>query len=169
VRFVAVLAVILLLVGCGQASSSVDKQQKREGLERVEKNAPQNEQSPVIPAYDITKEQECTDTGIVGKCYSVSTDVTSREDLEVITADILLKNPEYLAILVSFYPNKPTADLSGMGFAFKNEQAARVVLAQALSQGATVEDEVGEAMANGGIYVVSVADEVREFTESTIG
>jgi hypothetical protein len=169
VRFVAVLAVILLLVGCGQASSSVEKQQKREGLERVEKNAPQYEQSPVIPAYDITKEQECTDTGIVGKCYSVSTDVTSREDLEVITADILLKNPEYLAILVSFYPNKPTADLSGMGFAFKNEQAARVVLAQALSQGATVEDEVGEAMANGGIYVVSVADEVREFTESTIG
>jgi hypothetical protein len=169
VRFVAVLAVVLLLVGCGQASSSVDKQQKRESLERVEKNAPQNEQSPVIPAYDITKEQECTDTGIVGKCYSVSTDVTSREDLEVITADILLKNPEYLAILVSFYPNKPTADLSGMGFAFKNEQAARVVLAQALSQGATVEDEVGEAMANGGIYVVSVADEVREFTESTIG
>jgi hypothetical protein len=169
VRFVAVLAVVLLLVGCSQASSSVDKQHKSEGLERVEKNVPQNEQSPDVPAYDITKEQECTDTGIVGKCYSVSTDVTSGEDLEVITSDILLKNPEYLAILVSFYPNKPTADLSGMGFAFKNEQVARVVLAQALSQEVTVEDEVGEAMANGGIYVVSVADEVREFTESTIG
>ena len=168
-RFVAVLAVVLLLVGCGQASSSVEKQQKREGLERVEKEVPQNEQSPYIPSYDITKERECTDTGIVGKCYSVSADVTSGEDLEVITSDILLKNPEYLAILVSFYPNKPTADLSGMGFAFKNEQVARVVLAQALSQGGTVEDEVGEAMANGGIYVVSVADEVREFTESTIG
>jgi hypothetical protein len=169
VRFVAVLAVVLLLVGCGQASSSVEKQQKREGLERVEKEVPQNEQSPYIPAYDITKKQECTDTGIVGKCYSVSTEVTSREDLEVITSDILLKNSEYLAILVSFYSNKPTADLSGMGFAFKNEQVARVVLAQALAQEATVEDEVGEAMANGGIYVVSVADEVREFTESTIG
>jgi hypothetical protein len=169
VRLVAVLAVVLLVVGCGQASSSVEKQHKSEGLERVEKEVPQNEQSPVIPAYDITKEQECTDTGIVGKCYSVSTDVTSGEDLEVITSDILLKNPEYLAILVSFYPNKPTADLSGMGFAFRNEQVARVVLAQALSQENTVEDEVGKAMANGGIYVVSVADEVREFTESTIG
>jgi hypothetical protein len=168
VWFVAVLAVVLLLVGCGQASS-VEKQQKREGLERVEKEVPQNKQSPDIPAYVITKEQECTDTGIVGKCYSVSTEVTSEEDLEVITSDILLKNPEYLAILVSFYPNKPTADLSGMGFAFKNEQVARVVLAQALAQGATVEDEVGEAMANGGIYVVSVADEVREFTEGTTG
>jgi hypothetical protein len=169
VRFVAVLAVVLLLVGCAQASSSVEKQHKREGLEPVEKKVPQNEQSPYIPAYHITKERECTDTGIVGKCYSVSTDVTSEEDLEVITSDILLKNPEYLAILVSFYPNKPTADLSGMGFAFKNEQVARVVLAQALSQEVTVEDEVGEAMANGGIYVVSVADEVREFPEGTTG
>jgi predicted phosphoribosyltransferase len=56
-----------------------------------------------------------------------------------------------------------------MGFAFKNEQVARVVLAQALAQGSTVEDEVGEAMAKGGIYVVSVADEVREFTEGTTG
>jgi hypothetical protein len=168
VRLVAVLAVVLLLVGCGQASSSVDKQQKREGLEPVEKKVPQNEQSPVIPAYHITKEQECTDTGIVGKCYSVVTKVTSREDLEVITFDILLNNPEYLAIVVSFYPNKPTADVSGMGFAFKNEQVARVVLAQFLAQGTSVEDEVSKAMANGGIYVVWVADEVREFAEGTI-
>jgi hypothetical protein len=169
VRFVAVLAVVLLLVGCAQASSSVEKQQKGEGLEPVEKEVPQNEQSPYIPAYDITKERECTDTGIVGKCYSVETEVTSGEDLEVITSDILLKNREYLAIVVSFYPNMPAADVSGMGFAFKNEQVARVVLAQALAQGATVEDEVGKAMANGGIYVVSVADEVREFTEGTTG
>jgi hypothetical protein len=168
VRFVVVLAVVLLLVGCGQASS-VEKQQKREGLERVEKEVPQNEQSTDIPAYDITKEQECTDTGIVGKCYSVVTEAISGEDLEVITSDILLKDPEYLAILVSFYPNKPAADVRGKGFAFKNEQVARVVLAQALAQGATVEDEVGEAMANGGIYVVSEADEVREFTEGTTG
>jgi hypothetical protein len=81
----------------------------------------------------------------------------------------LLNNPEYLAIVVSFYPNKPAADLSGMGFAFKNEQVARVVLAQYLAQGPTVQDEVGKAMANGGIYIVSVADELREFTEGTAG
>jgi hypothetical protein len=164
-----VLVLVLLLVSCAQASSSVEKQHKREALEPVEKEVPQNEQSPYVPAYHITKEQECTDTGIVGKCYSVVTEITSREDLEVITSDILLKNPEYLAIVVSFYPNKPTADLSGMGFAFKNEQVARVVLAQYLAQGSTVEDEVGKAMANGGVYVVSVADEVREFTEGTTG
>ena len=168
-RFVMVLAVVLLLVGCAQASSSVEKQQNREALERVDKKVPQNEQSPYVPAYHITKERECTDTGIVGKCYSVVTEVTSGEDLEVITSDILLKNREYLAIVVSFYPDKPAADLSGMGFAFKNEQVARVVLAQYLAQGSTVEDEVRKAMANGGIYVVSVAVELREFTEGTTG
>jgi len=164
-----VLAVVLLLVGCAQASSSVEKQHKREALERVEKKVPQNEQSPYVPAYHITKEQECTDTGIVGKCYSVVTELTSGEDLEVITSDILLKNREYLAIVVSFYPDKPAAEVSGMGFAFKNEQVARVVLAQYVAQGSTVEDEVRKAMANGGIYVVSVAVELQEFTEGTIG
>jgi hypothetical protein len=110
-------------------------------------------------------EQDCTEIGIVGKCYDVSTDVTSREDLEVVTADLWLDSPGYLAVLVKFYPNKPTADLSAAGFAFENEQASRVVLAQFLVQGASVEDEVREAMANGGIYVVMPADEARKLTQ----
>jgi hypothetical protein len=169
VQIMVALAVVLLLVSCGQASSTVEKQQKKEGLERIEEEVPPKEQSPYVRAYDITMEQECTDTGIVGKCYSVSTEATSREDMEGVTADLWLKNPGYLAVLVTFYPNKPTADVSATGFAFKNEQAARVVLAQVLAQGASVEDEVREAMSNGGIYVISVADEVRVFTEGTTG
>jgi hypothetical protein len=92
------------------------------------------------------------------------------EELEVITADLWLDSPGYLAVLVTFYPNKPTADLSAEGFALENEQAARVVLAQFLSQGTSVEDEVREAMANGGIYIVVPADETRELTqESAVG
>ena len=112
-------------------------------------------------------EQDCAESGVVGKCYGVSTDATSREELEVITADLWLDSPGYLAVLVTFYPNKPTADLSAAGFAFENEQAARVVLAQFLSQGTSVEDEVREAMANGGIYVVVPADETRELTQES--
>jgi hypothetical protein len=158
VQPVVALAVVLLLVGCSQAASPVEKQEKREGLERIEKEAPPKEQSSNIPAYDITMEQDCADTGIVGKCYSVSTAATSREDLEVVTADLWLKSPGYLTVLVTFYPNKPTAGVSGRGFAFKNEQAARVVLKQVAAEGATVEDEVREAMANGGIYIIPVAD-----------
>jgi hypothetical protein len=161
------LAVMLLLVGCGQVASPVEKQEKREGLERIVEEARPRERSPGVPAYDITMERDCADTGIVGKCYSVSTDATSRGDMEIVTADLWLKSPGYLAILVTFYPDKPTADVSGAGFAFRNEQAARVVLKQVAAEGATVEDEVRKAMANGGIYVISVADEVRELTEGT--
>ena len=114
-------------------------------------------------------EKDCADTGVVGKCYTVATDATSKEDLEVVTADLWLENPEYLVVLVTFYPDKPTADVSGAGFAFKNEQAARVVLKQLTAEGATVEDEVRQAMANGGIYVISAGDEMREFSQENIG
>ena len=43
----------------------------------------------------------------------------------------------------------------------------RVVLAQFLAQGPSVEDEVREAMGNGGIYVVAPADEAQELTQQT--
>jgi hypothetical protein len=169
VRFVTVLAVVILLVGCNQAVPSVEKQHNREAPERIEK-APPRDPSPDLPAYDLTFEQDCSETGVVSKCYDVSTDATSREELEVITADLWLDSPGYLAVLVTFYPNKPTADLSAWGFAFENQQAARVVLAQFLAQGTSVEDEVREAMANGGIYIVAPADEARELDqESTVG
>ena len=162
-RFLAVLAVVILLVGCSQATPPIQKQQKREGPERSEQVSPR-EPSPDLPAYDITLKQDCADTGVVGKCFKVSTDATSREELELVTADLWLDSPGYLAVLVTFYPSKPTADVSAAGFAFENEQAARVVLAQFLAQGTSVEDEVGEAMANGGVYVVAPADEARELT-----
>jgi hypothetical protein len=168
VRFVTVLAAMLLLVGCSQTAPPVEEQQKQEGPEGIEQ-APSREPSSGLPAYSITSEQECAETGIVGKCYSVSTDATSREVLGNVTADLWLDSPEYLAVLVTFYPDKPTAgptaDISATGFAFENEQAARVVLAQFLAQGTTVEDEVRGAMANGGIYVLSVADGAQEFTQ----
>jgi hypothetical protein len=166
VRFVTVLAVVILLVGCGQAAPSVEMQQNREAPERIEKVPPRGS-SPDLPAYDITSEQDCAETGVVGKCYGVATDATSREELEVVTTDLWLGSPGYLAVLVMFYPNEPTADASAWGFAFENEQAARVVLAQFLAQGTSVEDEVREAMASGGIYVVVPADEARDLNQET--
>jgi hypothetical protein len=162
VRFVTVLAAMLLWVGCNQAAPPVEEQQG-EGPERIVE-APPKEPSPDLPAYDITSAQDCAETGVVGKCYSVSTDAASREELGLVTADLWLDSPGYLAALVTFYPSKPAADISAVGFAFENKQAARVVLAQFLAQGISVEDEVDEAMANGGVYVVAPADGTRELT-----
>jgi hypothetical protein len=155
---------MILLVGCSQAAPSVEEQQKGEGPERIGE-APPRETSPDLPAYDITSEHDCADAGVVGKCLRVSTDATSRKELGLVTADLRRGSPGYLAVIVTFYPSKPTAGVSAAGFAFENEQAARVVLAQFLAQGTSVEDEVGEAMANGGVYVVAPADEARELTQ----
>jgi hypothetical protein len=128
-----ILAAMLLLTGCSQAVSTVEKQQKREGQKWIVE-APQGGPSASLPTYFIYLEQDCAETGIVGKCYSVSTDATSREEFQLVTADLWLKSSGYLAVLVTFYPNEqtaePTADVSTTGFAFENEQAARVVLAQ---------------------------------------
>ncbi|HSK82172.1 MAG TPA: hypothetical protein VK902_02035 [Rubrobacter sp.] len=162
-RIATLLAVVILLVGCSQGAPSVEKQNNREAPERIEK-APPRGPSADLPAYDITFQQDCAQSGVVGKCYGVSTDATSKEELEVVTAELWLDSPGYLAVLVTFYPNKPTVDVCAEGFAFENEQAARVVLAQFLAQGTSVEDEVREAMANGGIYIVAPADEARELT-----
>ncbi len=162
-RFVTVLAAVLLLIGCSQAAPPAVERQKGEGPERIGE-APPREPSPDPPAYDITSERDCADTGVVGKCFKVSTDATSREELGLVTADLRLGSPGYLAVIVTFYPSRPTAGVSAAGFAFENEQAARVVLAQFLAQGASVEDEVGEAMANDGVYVVAPADEARELS-----
>jgi len=44
--------------------------------------------------------------------------------LELITDDLWYGNPGYLAVMVTFYPSKLTAEVSAAGFAFENEQAA---------------------------------------------
>src|SRR4028119_197653 len=168
------MAAMLLLVGCSQAAPPAEERQKGEGPERIGE-APTREPSPDPPAYDITSERDCADAGVVGKCFKVSTDATSREEsgpvppgppaygisagrdcaeaggvgecfkvatdatsreeLGLVTADLRLGSPGYLAVIVTFYPSRPTAGVSAVGFAFENEQAARVVLAQFLAQG----------------------------------
>ena len=130
--FVSMLAVVILLVGCSQAAPSVEKQHKREPPERIEK-VPLKGSSTDLPAYDITLEQDCAESGVVGKCYGVSTDATSREELEVITADLWLGSPGYLAVLVTFYSKKPTAELSAAGTLLGGRQLTVVTVDMPLS------------------------------------
>jgi hypothetical protein len=94
VRFVTTLTVVILLVGCSQAAPSVDKQHNTEALERIGE-APPRGPSADLPAYEITFQHDCDESGIVGKCYGVSTDATSREELEVLTANLWLDSPGY--------------------------------------------------------------------------
>jgi hypothetical protein len=147
---------VFLLAGCGRENSSVERQERGEGIEEA---TPKQGESP--PAYDITLENDFEDQGLSVKRYAVSTGATLGEDFEAITADLRERSSGYQVVQVVFYPDDSDTDvISGAGFAFKNEEIARTVLTEVSVEDANVEDRVREAMANGGIYVVSMADQV---------
>jgi hypothetical protein len=87
---------------------------------------------------------------------------TSEEPLTALTRHFRDANPEYAAILVTFYPDKPTAEPSGSGFAFRDEETARAVLSSMYTNPAeaSVEEQVRQTMQNDGLYVMSIQDEV---------
>jgi hypothetical protein len=147
---------VFLPTGCGRENSPVERQERGEGIEEA---TPKQGASP--PTYEIRLENDFEDEGLTVKRYDVSTGATSGEDFEAITAELRDKSSGYQVVQVVFYPENSAADVtSGAGFAFKNEEIARTVLSEGSVDDATVEDRVREAMANGGIYVVSMADQV---------
>jgi hypothetical protein len=83
------LAVVILLVGCSQGAPSVEKQHNTEALERIEKVPPRGP-SPDLPAYEMTFQQHCAESSVVGKCYGLCTDATSTEELELLTTELWL-------------------------------------------------------------------------------
>jgi hypothetical protein len=154
---VLIALAVFILTGCGRANPPVERQEKGEGIEQA-----MPKQRASIPAYDITLENDFVERGLTVKRYDVSTGATSGEDFEAITADLWAKSSGYQVVQVVFFAENSTAEASsGAGFAFKNEQVARTVLTKVSAQGASVEDRVRKAMENGGMYVISVADELQ--------
>jgi hypothetical protein len=147
---------------CGQASSPAERQERQGGVEQVKREEAEN-----IPTYDVTLEQDCSqDYPYPTKCYSVTTTATSTENLEALTRQFAEESPEYLAVVVTFYPPRQTADTSGTGFFFDNGDVARSIISQMYQnpEEANVDDQVSEAMQNDGIYVIAVAEEVESMT-----
>jgi hypothetical protein len=157
---VLIALAVFLLTGCERTNPPVERQEKGEGIEQ----AMPKQKASLAPAYDITLENDFVERGLSVKRYDVSTGATSGEDFEAITADLWAKSSGYQVVQVVFFAEKnSTTEVSrGAGFAFKNEQVARKTLTEATPQGTNVEERVRKAMENGGIYVISVADELRE-------
>jgi hypothetical protein len=157
---VTVGVLVLFFSACGQASSPAERQERQGGVKQV-----QREESEDLPAYDVTLEQDCSqDYPYPVKCYSVTTAATSTEDLEALTRHFAEESPQYLAVTVSFYPPRQTAEISGTGFFFANEEVARSVISQMYQNPgeANVDEQVNEAMQNDGIYVIAITEEVEE-------
>ena len=149
---IAVLAAVAMLAGCGGADT-----EEREGQAGTEEETvPAN-----LPDYTVMAEEESTQAGQDVKNYAVSTDATSEEDLRALTLFFRSEAPEADAVVVSFYPNEATVELSGAGYAFASEEAARAVLGSGYT-----DTDIARIMQDDGVLVTSVADTLEEITSS---
>jgi hypothetical protein len=167
-RAVAVLfGVLLAMAGCSQTSSAPEQGEKEDVEQAVEETPDgQKVQKEVsvpadVPAYTLTKDEAGMVQGFGVRNLAASTDVTSEQDLESITRELWAETEEDI-LAVSFYPNEPGADVSGTAQAFLSEGAARAFISAQYTDPseADVEGQVREAMANDGLLVISLQDEV---------
>src|SRR5215212_8639442 len=120
VRILVVMAVLIALYGCGQASPAPE--QGDEGGRQI--SVPEN-----VPNYDVTKEERCPIGNQDAKCIVLYGEATSEDDYEAITRELWSKNQDENALILEFYPpRKPGADMEGAGYAFSDKRAARAVI-----------------------------------------
>ena len=173
VRALLVLAVLVASYGCGQ-SSPPPAQGEKEDIGRAtgegENEAPEPSRPDVpavVPAYDVTKDEQGMLQGLRVRNMAATTDATAEEEIEAITRDLWAKSTSADVLIAYFFPDEPGATESGYGQAFENEEAGRAFLTAqyAASASANVENELEEAMSNDGIFVVSFVEEVDEFNQ----
>jgi len=150
------MAVLMLTSGgCGQANSPVEQREKQGGVEPVQKEV----EEPSLPDYDVTLDQDCTQGNILGRCLSVTTSATSEEAFRTLTAYFRDESPEAMAVVISFYPPRQTADISGSGEWFANEEAARAFLGPAYT-----DSDIQAIMDDDGMLVISMKVTLDELT-----
>src|SRR5919107_1831955 len=79
------LAGLLMTIGCSQANSPAEHQQRSEGLESAQKVANKPESLATLPKYHVTKKKTCQIASQTATCYSVSTHALSGEAFTAFT------------------------------------------------------------------------------------
>ena len=161
--FLVLLTIAAMVAGCSGGSDA--KAPEHAGKEGAGKAAEGGVAVPAdVPEYALTKDEATADPalGLRIRGVSASTDATSAEGMEAITRELWSETADADALVATFYPDKPMAELSGTGYAFRNREAARAVLSSQYTDPseANVDEQVEEAMANDGISVLSIQDEV---------
>ena len=125
------LTIAAMVSGCSGGSDANAPEQG--GKEDVEKAAEAPEGGIAVPAdvpeYTLTKNETTADPalGLRMRGVSASTKTTSAEGMEAITRELWSETEDADALVAAFYPDKPMAELSGSGYAFRNWEAACAV------------------------------------------
>jgi hypothetical protein len=177
----ALMVLLTMLYGCGEASKPVERVEKQHGLDKQAReqettaaelapeppaSEPPASEPPNLPEYNIMMDEDCSE-GFPQKCINAATGATSEEAFTLLTEHFRDENPGYRAILVTFYENHQMTETTGSGWSFADEEAARTLLSQQYSdyQERDIDKQVREVMDNGGIYITSLQDEAQEMIE----
>ena len=160
--FLVLLTIAAMVAGCSGGSDA--NAPEREGKEDVGKAAEAPEGAIAVPAdvpdYALTKDKTTADPALDLRMrgVSVSTKTTSAEGMEAIMRELWSETNDADALVAAFYPDKPMAELSGTGYAFRNRETARAVLSSQYTDPseANIDEQVEEAMANDGISMLSI-------------
>ena len=156
------LAGLLMVMGCSQANSSAEHQERKEGVEGVQEEAHKPESPAKLAKYRVTEKKTCQIASQTTKCYTVSSDAESREHLTALTEHFRDQSADVDAVMVTFFFDKPNANSSGEGFAFYSREAARNILSETLPRGVNLNQEVNMAMQNDGTYVLTLENLIEQ-------
>ncbi len=160
-RVLVVLALLLALYGCAQSTPAPGQGENKDIEKAKQEPTKKTEASAEIPDYALTKDQKAMMNGLRVRNVSASTEATSEKDLEAITRDLWAKESNVDVMIVSFYSDEPAAELWRTGEAYRSKKAAEIVIsAMYPPPEAHIEERVRQTMANGGIRIVSRADEI---------
>jgi hypothetical protein len=175
----ALMVVLTVLYGCGEASKPVERVEKQHGIDKQAREQettelapeppapePTASENPNLPEYNIMMDQDCSKS-FPQKCINAATDATSEEAFTLLTEHFRDEYPEYRAIFVTFYENRQMTETTGSGWWFADEEAARTLLSQQYSdpQEANIDAQVRGVMDNGGFYITSLQDEAQKMIE----
>lgn len=160
--FLVLLTIAAMVAGCsGGSDANAPEQAEKEDPKKATEATDEEVAVPAdVPEYTLTKDEATADPalGLRIRGVSASTDATSAEGMEAITRELWVETNDADALVATFYPDKPMAELSGTGYAFRNREAARAVLSSQYMDPseANMDEQVEEAMANDGISVLSI-------------
>ncbi len=130
--FLVLLTMAAMVAGCsGGSDANAPEHAGKEGAGKAARAAEDGVAAPAdVPEYVLTKDEATADPalGLRMRGVSASTKTTSAEGMEAITRELWSETEDAEALVAAFYPDKPMAELSGTGYAFRNREAARHVV-----------------------------------------
>ncbi len=155
------LAGLLLITGCSQANSPMERQEKRADVESARKQTEDPESRPQLAKHHVTKKETCHIASQTARCYSVSTSATSSEDLTALTQHFRNRSSGTDTVVVTFFFDKPRPN-SAQAFAFYDREAAQNILSESLPKGVNLNEEVNATMQNDGVYLLTIEDKIEQ-------